>query len=52
MDLPVPEELHTAIGELLSLDQPEASWRTAIERLADQLLASQGRDRGPQEHGA
>ena len=38
--------------KLLSLDQPAASWRAAIERIADQLLASQGRDRGPQEHGA
>ena len=51
MDLPVPEELCTAVQAAL-VDQPEASWRTAIERLADHLLASQGRDRGPQEHGA
>ena len=29
----------------LSLDQPAASWRTAIERIADQLLAAQGRPR-------
>ena len=51
MDLPVPEELCTVVEAAL-VDQPAASWRHAIERLADQLLASQGRDRGPQEHGA
>ena len=51
MDLPVQEELCTVVEAAL-VDQPAASWRHAIERLADQLLASQGRDRGPQEHGA
>ena len=29
------------VVQLLSLDQPAASWRAAIERVADQLLASQ-----------
>jgi hypothetical protein len=38
--LPLPAELHRTIGDAL-LDQPEASWRAAIERLADQLVASQ-----------
>jgi hypothetical protein len=38
--LPVPEDLREAIGSAL-LDEPEASWRTAIEQVADQLLASQ-----------
>jgi hypothetical protein len=38
--LPVPEELREAIGSAL-LDEPAASWRAAIERVADQLLASE-----------
>jgi hypothetical protein len=38
--LPVPAELHRTIGDAL-LDQPEASWRAAIERLANQLVTSQ-----------
>jgi hypothetical protein len=49
--LPVPEELREAIGGAL-LDQPEASWRAAIERVADQLLAAQHDGRGLPEHGA
>ena len=51
MDLPVPEELRTVVRALCSTSlRPRGV--AAIERLADQLLASQGRDRGPQEHGA
>jgi hypothetical protein len=40
IDLPLPAELHRTIGDAL-YEQPEASWRDAIERLADQLAASQ-----------
>ena len=40
MHLPMPEKLHAAIGSAL-LGEPQASWRTAIERIADQLLAAQ-----------
>jgi hypothetical protein len=39
IDLPLPEDLHATLGETL-LDQPAASWRAAIERIADQLLAA------------
>jgi hypothetical protein len=38
--LPLPEELREAIGSALS-DEPAASWRAAIECVADQLLASE-----------
>jgi hypothetical protein len=51
INLPMPENLRGAIGGAL-LDQPEASWRTAIERVADQLLVAQHRGRSPKEHGA
>jgi hypothetical protein len=50
IDLPMPEELHTTIGAAL-LDQPAASWRAAIERIADQLLAVQDALDGRQGHG-
>ena len=40
IDLPLPAQLHRTIGDAV-LDQAEASWRAAIERLADQLVASQ-----------
>ena len=49
IDLPLPAELHRTVGDAL-LDQPEASWRAAIERLADQLMAS--RDNASTESGA
>ena len=39
VELHLLAELHRTIGDAL-LDQPEASWRAAIERLADQLVAS------------
>jgi hypothetical protein len=51
MNVPVPEELHTAIGGVL-IDQPGRSWRSAIVYLADQLLAAQRVGRGLQEDGA
>jgi hypothetical protein len=52
LDLPIPEELHAAIGGTL-LGEPEASWRIAIELIADQLLlATQRCGGGLQEHSA
>ncbi len=45
--LPPPEGLRTAVDDALT-DQPAASWRAAIARIADQLLAAQGE---PQERG-
>jgi hypothetical protein len=45
--LPPPEGLRAAVDDSLT-DQPAASWRAAIARIADQLLAAQG---GPQERG-
>jgi hypothetical protein len=40
MGLPVPEALCAVVQRALA-DQPAAAWRHAIERIADQLLASQ-----------
>jgi hypothetical protein len=51
IDLPMPEELCTLVQATL-LDHPAASWRAAIERVADQLLTSERRGRDPQEHDA
>ena len=45
--LPLSEGLRTAVDDALT-DQPAASWRAAIARIADQLLAAQG---GLQECG-
>ena len=45
--LPLSEGLRTAVDDALT-NQPAASWRAAIARIADQLLAAQG---GPQERG-
>jgi hypothetical protein len=47
ISLPLPDGLRTAVDNALT-DQPAASWRAAIARIADQLLAAQG---GPQERG-
>ena len=51
MDLPMPEELCAVVQAALT-DQPAASWRAAIERVADEVLAGKGRagafpERGP-----
>jgi hypothetical protein len=48
IDLPIPEELCAVVQAALA-DQPEASWRAAIERVADQVLAAQGREGGSRE---
>jgi hypothetical protein len=39
MDLPVPEELCNLVQGALA-DQPAASWRNAIKRVADKVLAA------------
>jgi hypothetical protein len=41
IDLPMPEDLCAFVQAALT-DQPAASWRVALDRVADQLLAAQG----------
>ena len=41
IDLPLPEDLRAVVRPALA-DQPAASWRAAVERVADRLLATQG----------
>jgi hypothetical protein len=44
IDLPTPEELCAVVQAALA-DQPEASWRAAIERVAGQVLAGASPER-------
>jgi hypothetical protein len=49
--LPLPEDLLATVDQALA-EQPAAYWRTAVERIADEVLAAQGREGGLREHGA
>ena len=50
IDLPLPEDLHAVVDRAFA-DQPAASWRVAVARVADQLLVAHGSTGAPQEHG-
>ena len=51
-DRPAPAGGPARGGRARSADQPAASWRAAIERVADQLLAAQDDADAAPEHGA
>jgi hypothetical protein len=50
MELPIPEDLRTMVDRALA-DQPAASWRAAVERIADHLLESRNGAAAPRENG-
>jgi hypothetical protein len=51
ISLPMPEHLHALVDHDLA-DRPAVSWRTAIELIADKLLAAQDHAGAAPENGA